>query len=76
MSISTLLRGDPHELPDEDQIELLAYILHRRSPEGFLDSLAPMSARDQIHLNNWTAAAKKTDSPPDPFNLLPDAPQD
>lgn len=41
-----------HDLPDEAQIDLLAYILHRRSSEGFLDSLAPASARDLMRLEN------------------------
>lgn len=31
-------------------MELIAYILHRRKVEGFMDSLAPASARDAVYV--------------------------
>jgi hypothetical protein len=50
--------GDPNDLPEDTQIEMLAYILHRRTPEGFLDSLAPASARDLVFLENMKVDAQ------------------
>ena len=38
---------------------LLSYILHRRSNEGFLDSLAPACAADHVLLSNRIAGARK-----------------
>lgn len=47
---------DPFTLPDDELVELLAYILARRSPAGALQSLAPASLRDQVQLHNMLHA--------------------
>lgn len=39
-------------------MDLIAYLLHRRTPQGARDSVAPVTLRDLIHLNNATATAK------------------
>lgn len=46
---------DPFTLPDDELVELLAYILARRSPEGALQSLQPAALRDHVHLHNLKA---------------------
>ena len=51
--------SDPFDLPDDDLVTLLAYILCRRSPDGFRQSLAPASARDAIFLANLRAMGDK-----------------
>lgn len=38
---------------------MIAYLLHRRSEAGLFDALTPSCARDQAHLNIWTAKAKR-----------------
>lgn len=43
---------DPYELEDDEAISVLAYILHRRSEDGYLDSIASASIRDHIYLHN------------------------
>lgn len=40
-------------------MELLAYILTRRSPEGALQSLTAASMRDDVHLSNLRAPPAK-----------------
>jgi hypothetical protein len=50
---------DPFDLPEEDHVNLLAYILHRRTEKGFLDSLSAASARDHVLLSNLGAKAAK-----------------
>jgi hypothetical protein len=56
--------GDPNDLPEDTQIEMLAYLLHRRTPEGFLDSLAPASARDLVFLENMKTPAPASTGDP------------
>ena len=43
---------------------MLAYILHRRTQEGYLDSLAPASARDAVHLHNARAPTPASSGDP------------
>jgi hypothetical protein len=54
-------------------VELLAYILHRRAEGGFLDSLAPASARDLVYLDNLkrpAAPASTGDPEADAFRAM------
>jgi len=54
---------DPFTLPDDELVDLLAYLLARRSPAGALQSLAPAALRDHVQLQNMLhAPAPKADS--------------
>lgn len=56
-------------------MDLLAYILHRRSPEGFLDSLSAASARDLVLARKLIVSGRKSSTSSsveevDPFSAM------
>lgn len=63
-----------YNLENDRKVEVLAYLFHRRSENGFIDSLSSFCPRDEIFLHNTKAKAKpqKTkgtgDSKLDAFN--------
>lgn len=61
--------GGPHaayDLPTEEYVDLIAHLLTRDAPDGWQNTLAPVSAPDHVYMSNVRSAPAPALPPRDP----------
>jgi len=61
--------GGPHaayDLPEEEYVDLVAHLMTRDAPDGWQNTLAPVSASDHVYMTNVRSKPAAPARPTDP----------